>query len=217
LGTVWAVIVAAGEGRRFGRQKQFDRLRGRLIVEWSIDAARKCADGVVLVVPAERLEDAAVHGEADVIVIGGATRSASVRAGLAAVPDEAEVILIHDAARPLASAELFCAVVAKVRGGALAVIPGAPVSDTIKVVEGDKVVATLDRSALVSVQTPQGFDAATLRAAHEGAPDATDDAALVEAMGLPVVVIAGEVTNKKITDVADLEFFDALLRMREAR
>jgi 2-C-methyl-D-erythritol 4-phosphate cytidylyltransferase len=217
LGSVWAVIVAAGEGRRFGRQKQFDRLRGRLVVEWSIDAARSCVDGVVLVVPAEHLEDAAMHGEADVIVSGGVTRSQSVRNGIAAIPGEADVIVIHDAARPLASAELFAAVVAKVKAGNAAVIPGAAVTDTIKRVDREKVTETLDRSVLVTVQTPQAFDAATLRRAHESGGEATDDAALVEAMGGEVVVVPGEITNKKITDLADLELFEALIRAMEPR
>lgn len=184
-------------------------------MEWSIDAARSCVDGVVLVVPPERLEDAAVHGEADVIVSGGATRSQSVRNGIRAIPDGVEVIVIHDAARPLASDKLFAAVVAKVKSGSLAVIPGAAVTDTIKRVEGGNVCETLDRSVLVSVQTPQGFDAATLIRAHAGGGEATDDAALVEAMGIDVAVVPGEVMNKKITDVADLVLFEALIRAME--
>ena len=186
-------------------------------MEWSIDAARSCVDGVVLVVPPERLEDAAVHGEADVIVSGGATRSQSVRNGIAAIPKDATVIVIHDAARPLASAELFASVVAKVRSGSAAAIPGAPVTDTIKRVDGDQVYETLDRSLLVSVQTPQAFDAATLIHAHADGGEATDDAALVEAMGIAVAVVPGEVLNKKITDVADLELFEALMRQMDHR
>jgi 2-C-methyl-D-erythritol 4-phosphate cytidylyltransferase len=156
-----------------------------------------------------------VHGEADMIVSGGATRSQSVRNGIRAIPDGVEVIVIHDAARPLASDKLFAAVVAKVKSGSLAVIPGAAVTDTIKRVEGGNVCETLDRSVLVSVQTPQGFDAATLIRAHAGGGEATDDAALVEAMGIDVAVVPGEVMNKKITDVADLVLFEALIRAME--
>lgn len=186
-------------------------------MEWSIDAARGCVDGVVLVVPAERLEDAAVHGAADVIVSGGPTRSQSVRNGIAAIPADAEVIVIHDAARPLASPELFAAVVAKVIAGSSAVIPGVVVTDTIKQVDQGKVVETLDRSRLVSVQTPQAFSAITLRNAHASFGEASDDAALVEAIGGEVVVVPGEITNKKITDLSDLEVFEALTRAMEPR
>ena len=216
MGSVWAIIVAGGEGRRFGRQNQFDLLRGKLVVEWSIDAARNCVDGVVLVVPNNRLEEAALHGEADVIVSGGATRSQSVRNGMRAIPGDVDVIVIHDAARPLASAALFAAVVEKVKSGSLAVIPGAAVTDTIKRVADDLVAETLDRSTLVSVQTPQGFDAATLIRAHADCAEATDDAALVEAMGIAVAVVPGEVMNKKITDVTDLLLFEALILAKES-
>src|SRR5947209_20315852 len=106
MGTVWAVVVAAGSGSRYGGPKQFDALRGRRVLDWSVDAARSVADGVVLVTP-----DGAPEPGADVVVTGGATRSESVRAGLAAVPDAADVIVVHDAARPGASAALFAAVV----------------------------------------------------------------------------------------------------------
>jgi 2-C-methyl-D-erythritol 4-phosphate cytidylyltransferase len=140
-----------------------------------------------------------------------------VRAALAVIADDAAVIVVHDAARPLASAELHQAVVAAVHAGADAVIPGVPVSDTIKRVAHDEhgdavVVETLDRSQLVAVQTPQAFRADLLRAAHAERADATDDAALVEAIGGTVVVVAGEATNLKITGPHDLAVAAALLR-----
>ena len=126
------------------------------------------------------------HG-ADVVVPGGATRADSVRCGLDAVPDDAAVIVVHDAARPLASPALFAAVIAAVTdGGADGAVPGVPPSDTIKTVdESGRVTGTLDRDRLVAVQTPQAFRAAVLRRAHDGAPvaGATDDAMLVESMG----------------------------------
>src|SRR4051812_39123087 len=109
-GPVWAVVVAAGSGQRYGAPKQYERLRHQRVLDWSLAAARSVADGVVLVVSAERAADP--EPAADVVVGGGATRSASVRAGLAAVPEDAEVVVVHDAARPAASAALFAAVVA---------------------------------------------------------------------------------------------------------
>ena len=158
-------------------------------------------------------------------VAGGATRSESVRAGLAHVPSDAQIICVHDAARPLACADLYARVVAAVRNGADAAIPGIPVTDTIKVIEpagsvessdSDSsqdgtsgltvgvVVSTPERSRLVAVQTPQAFRADRLRAAHAGSHDATDDAALVEAFGGRVVVVQGDPLNRKITDPEDL-------------
>jgi 2-C-methyl-D-erythritol 4-phosphate cytidylyltransferase len=144
-------------------------------------------------------------------ITGGATRSESVRRGLDAVPAEADIIVIHDAARPLASAALFDAVIAAVRDGADGAIPGVAVTDTVKRVDGSRVVETLDRATLVAVQTPQAFKAAALRDAHAAGGEATDDAALVEAAGGTVVVVPGEARNIKITTPADLRVAEALL------
>lgn len=196
---VWAVVVAAGRGTRFGGAKVYEELRGRRVLDWSLDAARSVADGVVLVVPPDRAADA--EPGADTVVAGGETRSDSVRNGLTAVPAEATVVVVHDAARPMATPALFHAVVAAVREGADAAVPGVPVVDTVKRVRDGAVVETLDRSQLVAVQTPQAFRAGALRAA-EG--DATDDAALVERAGGRVVVVPGDPANVKITTPADL-------------
>ncbi len=133
------------------------------------------------------------------MVAGGATRSASVRAGLAVVPDVANVVLVHDGARPLASRDLFARVVAAVEAGADAVVPGVPVNDSLRRVDG-----AVDREGMMAVQTPQGFPAATLRAAHAGGADASDDATLVEAYGGSVVVVDGEADNLKVTRPVDL-------------
>jgi 2-C-methyl-D-erythritol 4-phosphate cytidylyltransferase len=198
--TVWAVVVAAGTGRRFGKPKQFEVLRGQSILDWSTRAATAACDHVVTVLP---------PGEGG--IAGGATRSESVRNGLAAVPEEAEIVVIHDAARPLATPALFEAVIAAVRGGADGAIPGVPVTDTIKLVDGARVVDTLDRSQLIAVQTPQAFRADILRKAHAAGTDATDDAALVEAIGGTVVVVPGETANLKVTTPADLRVAEALL------
>jgi 2-C-methyl-D-erythritol 4-phosphate cytidylyltransferase len=127
------------------------------------------------------------------------------------VPDDVEVIVVHDAARPAAGIDLFEAVIDAVASGADAAFPGIPVTDTIKRVDGDVVVETLDRSSLVAVQTPQAFRAAALRAAHADGIDATDDAALVERNGGRVVVVPGHAANRKLTDRADLVVLEAAL------
>jgi 2-C-methyl-D-erythritol 4-phosphate cytidylyltransferase len=209
---VWSVVVAGGSGQRFGTLKQFAVLAERPVVEWAVAACRPSSSGVVLVLPVGALGP--VDFGADVVVEGGATRTESVSRGVAAVPETAEVIVVHDAARPLASEDLFRAVIAAVTsGGAGGAVPGVPVSDTIKVVDGSqRVTATLERAALVAVQTPQAFDAALLRRAHANGTEATDDAALVEALGATVQVVPGDARNLKITTPADLDTAEHLLR-----
>jgi len=201
---IWAIVVAAGEGRRFGQPKQFASLGGRPVIEWSLEASRSVANGVVAVVPESFLGSSRMGTGADRVIAGGPTRASSVRLGLAAVPPEADVVVVHDAARPLATRELFRAVVDAVVAGADGAIPGVPVVDTVKRVRSGRVVETLDRSELVAVQTPQAFRAGLLRRAHEGEPDATDDAALVEALGSSIVVVQGEYHNLKLTSPDDL-------------
>ena len=197
---VWTVVVAGGSSQRFGRPKQYEVLGGARILDHSMAAARAASDGVVLVVPAA---DVAAEGG----VAGGDTRSASVRNGLAAVPPDATIICVHDAARPFATAELYRRVIDSVAGGADCAIPGVAVVDTVKVVDpAGIVVSTPDRSTLRAVQTPQAFRAGVLRAAHAGGADGTDDAALVEAMGGVVVVVEGSDDNRKITYPDDLEW-----------
>jgi 2-C-methyl-D-erythritol 4-phosphate cytidylyltransferase len=210
---VWAVIVAAGWGERFGGPKQFAELGGARLVDHAIDTASAACDAVVLVVPDA---DDWIGAEVDALVTGGPTRAASVRAGLAAVPLPAEVVVVHDAARPLASVELFEAVIGAVREGADGAVPGLAVTDTLKRVDDVRVTATVDRMGLVAVQTPQAFAAGVLRAAHArgahaGTAEATDDAALVEELGGTVVVVAGDPRNLKVTGPADLMIAAALL------
>jgi 2-C-methyl-D-erythritol 4-phosphate cytidylyltransferase len=204
------VVLAAGSGQRFGGAvpKQYQPLGGRRVLDWSLEAARGTVDGVVLVVDAERAD---LAEDVDAVVVGGEQRADSVRAGLAAVPDAAEVIVVHDAARPLAGRELFARVVARVREGADGAIPTVAVTDTIKQVHGGWVATTLDRDELRAVQTPQAFRATVLRRAHEGAPQATDDARLVEAIGGRVAVVDGEQRNVKITRADDLAIAEVLL------
>jgi 2-C-methyl-D-erythritol 4-phosphate cytidylyltransferase len=195
---VWTIVVAGGTGSRFGRPKQFELVGARRVIDHATEIARTASAGVVVVVPPG---DVATEGG----VAGGATRSESVRAGLAAVPLEATIVCVHDAARPFASAQLFAAVIRAVAEGADGAVPGVPVTDTIKRIDGERVVIdTPPREALVAVQTPQAFRASVLRAAHAGGREATDDAALVESSGGRVVVVEGELTNRKITHLDDL-------------
>jgi len=208
---VWAVVVAAGGGRRFGQPKQFARLGGRTVVEHAVAACRPAADAVVLVLPEGSVDED--YG-ADRVVAGGATRASSVRRGLDAVPAEVPVVIVHDGARPLARPALFAAVLSALDdasvGGAICAVP---VTDTLKRLDqdGGVVAATVARAGLVAVQTPQAFVAETLRRAHAGDPDATDDAALVEALGVRVAVVAGDPRNLKVTTPEDLVAAEALL------
>jgi 2-C-methyl-D-erythritol 4-phosphate cytidylyltransferase len=150
------------------------------------------------------------------IVEGADTRSGSVRSGLAALDglaDDDDVVVVHDAARPLASTALFDAVIDAVVAGADAAVPAIPVADTLKRVDVDgRVVETVDRNGLVWIQTPQAFRCGVLRAAHRGAPEATDDAGLVEAGGGVVVVVPGESANRKVTVAGDLDVVGEVLR-----
>ncbi len=194
---VWCIVVAAGSGRRFGAPKQFERIGDERVVDRSVRIAASVCDGVVLVLPSAAASEVVEH--ATVTVAGGATRSESVRRGLDRVPPDA-IVLVHDAARPLASPELFERIIAAVRDGAAAAVPVVAVADTIRDVDG----GVVDRDRLRAVQTPQGFDGAALRSAHAGAPEGTDDAGLVEAAGGRIELVEGEATNLKITGPQDL-------------
>ena len=178
------------------------------MLDWSLDDARAVCDGVVLVVPPDRLED---PENVDAVVVGADTRSGSVRAGLAAVPESVGTVVVHDAARPLAGTSLFRRAISSVDAGADGAICAIPVVDTVKrVADGGMVIDTVDRTGLVAVQTPQAFRTEILRRAHEGGPEATDDAALVEALGGVVFVVDGAVRNLKITTPDDLVVAEAL-------
>jgi 2-C-methyl-D-erythritol 4-phosphate cytidylyltransferase len=209
-GPVWTIVVAAGSGDRFGGPKQFLRLAGTRLVDRAVGLARGCSDGVVVVMPPGHVWTGA---PVDAAVDGGATRAESTRNGLAAVPAEVAIIVVHDAARPLADAGIFGRVVGAVRAGvADGAIPGIAVSDTLKRVDATgTVVDTVERDRLYTVQTPQAFRASMLRAAHAGGADATDDATLVEAAGGTVVVVPGTARNLKITVADDFEIATALL------
>ncbi len=208
LDNVWTIVVAGGSGLRFGSRKQFADLGGKSVLQRSVDAADSVSAGTVIVVPSDAVDGLAIEANGQAVVVaGGASRAESVRAGLAAVPAEAAVVLVHDAARPLASPELFARVVAAVIGGAAAVVPVVPVSDTIRSVDG----GVVDRDRLLAVQTPQGFNAAVLNEAHAASGEATDDATLVEALGHSIVTVAGEAANRKLTEPTDLVSAAALI------
>jgi 2-C-methyl-D-erythritol 4-phosphate cytidylyltransferase len=225
MSATWAIVVAGGEGSRLGaeRPKAFVRLAGRPLLAYAIDLLddHAAVDRVVLVVPAEweepatLLADQLAAGKVAAAVPGGETRALSVAAGLAEVPAGAGAILVHDAARPFASAELVDRLLAALadHDGA---IPCVPVTDTVKRVVDGRVVETPARAELRSVQTPQAFRAAALRAAF--APpeqewrDATDCASMVEAAGLTVAAVAGDPGNVKITTGDDLARAEERLR-----
>ena len=203
------ILVAAGEGSRFGEPKAFVLLDGRPLVVHAAAAFEAFLSKVVVL----RAEDVdAIDLPGWTRVAGGARRRDSVAAGLDALAPETDVVLVHDAARPLVPV----AVVERVLSAAArshAVVPVLPVGDTIKRVDGDRVVETPERATLVAVQTPQGFRAGLLRRALAHAEaDATDEAALVEALGEAVVTVAGDPRNLKITTPLDLALARALLR-----
>ena len=204
--SVWTVVCAGGKGNRFGSAKQYAELGGKRLIDHAVHNAAAASDFVVIGAPAADVDDLRWSFASTTIKVipGGVLRSDTVRAALGVIPAAADVIVVHDAARPLAPPALFTAVIAALAAGADAAIPGLAVPDTVKRVAGEVVVETLDRSELVLVQTPQAFRAEALRAAHAGDPDATDDAALVERAGGKVVVVPGTAAANKITTPDDL-------------
>jgi 2-C-methyl-D-erythritol 4-phosphate cytidylyltransferase len=214
-GETWAIIVGAGAGDRLGadRPKAFVRFKGRTLLAASLAVFddHPGIDGIVCVVPAG-YEDRATLVVDDLLadkvsaaVAGGATRVLSVAEGLVAVPESAAFVLVHDAARALVTPGVIDRVLAGLTGGADAVIPGVPLVDTVKRVEGGLVVETLRRDELVAVQTPQGFPRAVLAEALAADFDgATDCASLAEHAGRRVTVVEGDPGNFKITTREDL-------------
>lgn len=216
---VLAIVPAAGSGLRLGAgtPKAFVELRGVPMVLRAVDGllGSGVVDRVVVAVPAEQLAAASAlfPGRPVTVVPGGADRTASVAAGLRELGSDVDVVLVHDAARPLTPPEVVRRVVGAVRSGLPAVIPVLPVTDTIKQLDATGVVtATVDRSALRAVQTPQGFRTADLVRAYDGVTDArTDDAGLVEALGDPVHTVPGDPVGFKITTAWDLRIAEMLL------
>ncbi|ACU76969.1 2-C-methyl-D-erythritol 4-phosphate cytidylyltransferase [Catenulispora acidiphila DSM 44928] len=226
-GRVAVIVPAAGKGERLGpgAPKALRELGGLPLLVHAVRTlvAARSVDLVVVAAPPDPQGVAEVQRLlADLpgdtrVVAGGTSRQESVALALAALPADCDVVLVHDAARALTPVEVIGAVVAAVRGGAGAVIPVLPVTDTVKAVDGDLVTATVDRSTLRAVQTPQGFTRDILAKAHaaaDPAAPATDDAGLVEALGLPVRTVPGHAEAFKITTPFDLVLAEAVLRRR---
>ena len=216
---VGALVPAAGSGLRLGpgAPKALRLLAGEPLLLHAVRGLRRATSvgPVVVAAPADDLERVRrlLHGLDVVVVAGGAERQDSVRAALAALPIHVDLVLVHDAARCLTPVAVVDRVVAALRAGAQAVVPVLPVADTVKRVDGERVVTTVDRSALRAVQTPQGFRREVLERAHASSgPVLTDDAGLVEAVGGQVTTVAGADEAFKVTRPLDLVLAEALLR-----
>jgi 2-C-methyl-D-erythritol 4-phosphate cytidylyltransferase len=216
------VLVAAGRGERLGsdRPKAFARLAGRPLLAESLERleASDWIDGIVIVAPPDWEEPAILVaeelgcGKVTACVAGGATRAESVRIGLAEVPDDATSVLVHDAARPLVPDDVIERVLGALGEGWDGAVPGLPVADTVKRVDGGAVAETLPRRELVAVQTPQGFVPSVLRSAFSGeVEDASDCASLVEANGGRVTVVEGDPRLLKVTTADDLALVESWL------
>jgi 2-C-methyl-D-erythritol 4-phosphate cytidylyltransferase len=219
--SVWAILAAAGRGDRLGldRPKAFAKLNDRALIEEVLERldASDWIDGIVVAAPPEweepcilAAEEVAATKVAETVT-GGETRAESVRRALAEVPDEAAVVLVHDAARPLVTDDVIERVVSGLDDGWDAAVPVLPIADTVKRVEGDAVVETVDRAELASAQTPQAFLADALRRALASDAEASDCAALVEAAGGRVRAVAGDPRLLKITDATDLALVESWL------
>lgn len=216
------MLVAAGRGERLGtdRPKAFAGLGGRVLLAESLERleASDWIDAIVVVVPDEWEEPAILlaeelgAGKVNSAVAGGLTRADSVRAGVNEVPDDALLVLVHDAARPFLPGEVIGRVLGALGEGWDGVVPGLPVADTLKRADPHGAVGeTIDRSGLYTIQTPQAFPAATLRQALARGGDASDCAGLVEAAGGRVRIVEGDPRLLKVTTSSDLVFVETLL------
>ena len=222
-----AIVPAAGRGERLGigTPKALRPIAGTPMLVHAVRAleAARCVDLVIVVAPEEFVTEVqALMAQVAVelqVVAGGDTRQASVLRGLITLPEDVDVVLVHDAARPLVPADVVTNVVAAVRAGHPAVIPALPVVDTVKRVDtSSHVTETVDRSELRAVQTPQGFSRSVLQRVHAEADgdDITDDGGLVEAAGIPVLIIEGHEEALKVTRPLDLVIAEAIVAKRRA-
>ena len=218
---VGVLVPAAGLGVRLGPggPKALRELAGEPLLLHAVRGLRAAPSvgPVVVAAPPSEVEAVAelLDGLDVTVVAGGAERQDSVRLALAALPADVELVLLHDAARCLTPVTVVEAVVAALVAGADAVVPVLPVADTVKQVDGNRVFATIDRSVLRAVQTPQGFRRDVLEKAHAAGPaPATDDAGLVEVLGVPVVTVAGDDEAFKVTRPLDLLLAEALIAVR---
>ncbi|MFP4081349.1 MAG: 2-C-methyl-D-erythritol 4-phosphate cytidylyltransferase [Candidatus Aminicenantes bacterium] len=219
MNKVSAIIVAAGEGRRFGRAKQFALLKGKPVLGWTLEIfqTHEKVSEIILVLGNDPGKEKFLnrYPKIKAVVRGGEKRQDSVLSGFSQLnPEDSEIVLIHDGVRPLVSPELISRVIkaTEKRG---AVIPVVTISDTVKFVEGEKVSHTLEREKLRRIQTPQGFVYSILEEALKRADQekfyGTDEASLVERIGGEVFVVKGDVPNIKITDHHDIRIAEALL------
>ena len=213
--STWAILAAAGSGERLGadRPKAFVALGELPLLATSMERLDESdwIDAIVVAAPPGWEEPSILlaeeigAGKVSTVVPGGATRAESVRIALAEVPGDAVAVLVHDAARPLVDDEVVGRVLTPLAEGWDGVVPALSIADTVKRVDGDRVLETLDRDDLVAVQTPQAFVADTLRRAVAGGGDATDCAGLVEAAGGRIRWVEGDPRLLKVTTKADLE------------
>ena len=207
--SVVVIIPAGGSGERLGAKlpKALVQVAGKTLIEHAVANMAPVAQQIIVAVPAGYEETfRGLLGSEVTLVAGGVTRTASVKAALAVVDQSHDYVLVHDAARALASTELAWQIVASLRAGEKAVVPGLDVKDTMKEVDPNLYATkTLNRSALRIIQTPQGFDRKVLVDAHKSTDDSTDDSTLVEKIGIAIKVIPGEERALKITTPADLE------------
>lgn len=222
--SVAAIVPAAGRGDRLAADipKALVHLGPVPLLVHAVRMLQSVADVdlVVVAAPVDRVGEVEALAPDAVVVAGGESRQQSVRRALDALPEDVDIVLVHDAARALAPVSLAERVLTAVRAGCDAVVPGLPVSDTVKQVDSaGRVVATLDRSSLRGIQTPQGFRRSVLDAVHRAADvsDVTDDAGLVEGAGTSVCVVAGEPEAFKVTTPFDLAIAEAILRERIGR
>jgi 2-C-methyl-D-erythritol 4-phosphate cytidylyltransferase len=219
MNKVTAIVVAAGEGQRFGAPKQFAPLREKPVLEWCLgcfDTHVQVAE-IVLVLMSDIEKDEYMRRFPKIVAVvtGGKQRQDSVMAGFNQIdPRETGFVLIHDGVRPLVDHALISRVIAAARKNGAAV-PVLAIEDTVKTVEGDKILRTVDREKLRRVQTPQGFSCPILKAALDRAREdgtySTDEAALVERMGGEVVIVEGDPRNIKITTPEDIRIAEVLL------
>jgi 2-C-methyl-D-erythritol 4-phosphate cytidylyltransferase len=207
-GPVWAIVLAAGSGVRFGERKQFVSAAGRRLVDLAVERAVETCDQVVLVLPpGERWTGPVV----DHVAEGGEDRGGSVRSGLATIPDQHGTVVVHQAANPLVRASTFHALIAAVAQGAPAAFPGLRPADIVRTVDGTSAGDVLGRDELVLVQTPAAFRLEVLRMAHGAGGGALEDTALVSAAGFAVHVVPGDPRNVHVATPEDLEVVEALL------
>ena len=225
-GGTWAILVAAGAGERLGgdRPKAFAALAGRPLLAESLERldASEWIDAIVVAAPPGweepviLLAEELVASKVAAVVTGGASRAESVRNGLTEIPEDALVVLVHDAARPLVDDAMIERLLGRLAEGVDGVVPGVSIGDTVKRVDGGIVAETIDRATLVAVQTPQAFVADRVRAAYaRELAGATDCASLVERAGGRVAVVPGDPRLVKVTTAHDLELVTRLLEASE--